>query len=307
MLGALDRPPGALSVSGTSGSRGLLEFSQITYNFGGDPTDPGVMIFDGGIFRTAADQTTLFSNFSAGNVRLHAGGGFFDSNGFNLATSYDISGPGGLTKQGAGTLTLAGSNSYAGTTDVQGGELRVTGSTGAGIVQLAAGGVLSGTGTVAELQVAGGTLAPGVGGVGTLNAGSTSFGGGTFQVEISSAALADRLNVVGTVGLTANTELAISEINGFVSAPGDSWIIIDNDGVDAFALGSFRFTSGGAPIEPLAPFIVAGSTFQLNFAGGDGNDVVLVRIERPSYQVTPSATAGGSIDPATPQTVALAA
>ena len=47
-------------------------------------------------------------------------------------------------------------------------------------------GTLSGTGTVGALKTTGGALARGTN-IGTLNAGNTDFGGGTFAIEIASA------------------------------------------------------------------------------------------------------------------------
>jgi autotransporter-associated beta strand protein len=49
-----------------------------------------------------------------------AGGGTFDTNGNTSTISQGIQGAGGLTKAGAGTLTLSGPNSYAGATTVAG-------------------------------------------------------------------------------------------------------------------------------------------------------------------------------------------
>jgi autotransporter-associated beta strand protein len=61
--------------------------------------------------------------------------------------SNNISGPGGLTLQGSGTLILAGDNTYAGETDVRGGTLAVTGSL-AGDVSISSGATFAGDGAV---------------------------------------------------------------------------------------------------------------------------------------------------------------
>ncbi len=77
-------------------------------------------------------------------VTMGAAGGTFDTNGFDLTLGTAVTGPGGLTKSGIGTLTLSGANSYAGGTVVN-----------QGILQLAPGASLPTTGALA---VNGGTL-----------------------------------------------------------------------------------------------------------------------------------------------------
>ena len=71
----------------------------------------------------AAGGYGAFPNNVTVNMNAARGG----LNAFDV-WSNNISGPGGLTLQGSGTLILAGNNSYTGGTNVQGGTLAVTGS-----------------------------------------------------------------------------------------------------------------------------------------------------------------------------------
>jgi len=67
------------------------------------------------------------------NVAVNMNGALGGLNAFDI-WSNNISGPGSLTKQGSGTLILAGSNSYTGGTDVRGGTLVITGTLGGKLV-----------------------------------------------------------------------------------------------------------------------------------------------------------------------------
>jgi autotransporter-associated beta strand protein len=83
----------------------------------------GALTFNGGTLQFGA-------SFNLANTRaitLNAGGGTFDTNGFDTTISQVIGGAGGLTKIGNGTLTLDGLNAYGGATNINGGVLTTFG------------------------------------------------------------------------------------------------------------------------------------------------------------------------------------
>ena len=117
---------------------------------------------------------------------------------------------GSISKEGTGTLTLSGANSYTGSTTISAGTLSVNGdiSSSSG-VSINNGGTLGGTGSVPAVIIAsGGTLAPG-NSIGTITvSGNLTFNNGsTYAVEISPTAT-DRTNVTGTATLAGTLQVA---------------------------------------------------------------------------------------------------
>ncbi|NDA10918.1 MAG: hypothetical protein EBZ07_08795, partial [Verrucomicrobia bacterium] len=89
----------------------------------------GVFNFNGGTLR-ARDNNADF--ITADTVEIKSGGAIIDTQTNNVTTqtnnvtiAKDLSGAGGLTKKGAGILTLAGANTYSGATKVEAGTLRI--------------------------------------------------------------------------------------------------------------------------------------------------------------------------------------
>ncbi|KEO92113.1 hypothetical protein EH31_05445 [Erythrobacter longus] len=124
---------------------------------------------------------------------------------------------------------------------------------------------LGGNGTIGNLSVLGGTLAPG-NSIGSLTTGNLLLdAASTFEVEVNENGTNDTLRVVGTVNLQNGT-LSVLDMAGGNFAGNDpfNFIIIDNDLSDAVN-GTF-----GTITNELA-FL----TPTISYVAGDGNDVQL--------------------------------
>ncbi len=131
--------------------------------------------------------------------------------GYAAADSWsnDIGGTGGLTKNGTGSLTLTGKNSFAGPTIVNGGTLLVTG-TNVSAATVNTGATFGGTGSIGAATVNnGGALRPGTGtapGTLTIN-GALTLASGATLVENLSGTLASRTVVSGAATLDGTLRL----------------------------------------------------------------------------------------------------
>lgn len=104
----------------------------------------------------------------------------------NIVDSVGGGGTTAITKVGAGTLTLAGTNSYTGPTLISGGKLLVTGTLTGSAVTIGSGATLSGTGSVTTTNQnlvlsAGAKLSPGA------SPGNLTVNTGTGSLDLSAA------------------------------------------------------------------------------------------------------------------------
>jgi autotransporter-associated beta strand protein len=108
------------------------------------------LYIDGTTLKAGATSTTWIQGLTTAKIK--AGGVGFNSNGYNITVAQNLledtgSTGGGLTKSGAGTLTLTGSNTYTGLTTVSNGTLALgaTASLTTSGVTVAAGAVFNTT------------------------------------------------------------------------------------------------------------------------------------------------------------------
>jgi YVTN family beta-propeller protein/autotransporter-associated beta strand protein len=228
---------------GTTISGGLINFTAAS-NFG-----TGAITLNGGGLQWAAGST---ADISAKLAPLGAAGATFDTNDNIVTLASTISGTGGLTKQGGGTLILSGINTYSGGTTVNvdmlsvssdanlgaasggltlnAGALQTTASfTSARTITLSGpgGGFVPSAGTTLTLTGnIGGTGALAMAGAGTLNlTGTNSYTGGTM---VGSGTLAVNGSIVGNVAVGAagtlggNGTIGGNVVNMGTLAPGNS-------------------------------------------------------------------------------------
>ncbi len=227
----------------------------------------------GSQFRLLGHSDTIGSLAGYGLVEMLNGALITGHNNVETTFAGQISGLGGnLTKTGTNTFTLAGNNAYTGTTFVKGGTLLVRGQQPQSDVTIQTGGTLGGNGTVGVISDLSGHVKPGANAYGILKCAGflTHAPANQFRVAINGTTPGvdcDQLDVSGGLTLMGGTlNLAMN----FAGAVSNQYVIIKNDGVDGVT-GTFN----GLPQDAI--LTANGVAFQIDYHGGDGNDVVLVQ------------------------------
>lgn len=173
-----------------------------------------------------------------------------------------------LTKDGRGTLRLAGAGAHASTTVLK-GTLRVDGDHGSAPATFAPDTILSGTGVVGTANLSNNVrleLGAPDGSPGTLVVNGISLGRSNVLAGVTQPSGSDRLRITGTVTIGADCRLRW----GFRHQPAlnERFVLIQNDGTDPI-VGQF----GNAPEG--GTYTNQTLVFRVSYVGGTGNDLAL--------------------------------
>ena len=204
----------------------------------------------------------------------------------NLKTKFSgvIQGDGSVTKLGQGTLTLSSNNTYSGPTTVARGMLVVNNTNGSGT---GSGPVVVRNGELAGAGIIAGPVSIGVGSAQAIlspGSGKTNLAPLTIQSTLALNASAVYSFVMDSGRGAANQAIAngvtINESAAFSSrdngnsalAAGTSFVVINNTSAGPIA-GRFANLADGSTI------VIGPNSYQANYEGGDGNDLVLGVVE----------------------------
>jgi len=263
-IGGIRVSQGVGTVNLDGGTVKLSQFQSVGFT--------GTVNFNGATVLARADATD-FTQTANTTYNVKSGGAIFDTAGFNITAAANLragSPSGGLTKNGAGTLTLTGNNTYTGLTTVTAGTLQLDGSVASNLT-VQAGGRLIGSGSI------GGNLTVASGGI-------AQFSGGTFAVN----------------GSITNNGLVI--LSNGARFTGNSSSFVNNGTLDVINAGTFTppqgFQNNGV--------IIDANSVRVTSVSRSGNNVT-VRIDSHTghtYQLqhSPTLNGGSFVNIGLPQT-----
>ncbi len=227
------------------------------------------------------DQNIAIATLSGNGGTVFLAGSNLLTIGDNTFTTFSgaIQGPGKLTKVGSGGLTLAGNNSYTGTTNIDGGTLIVNGMhTGGGEYTVNSGATLSGSGTIVADQITllsgelrgdlnvqsyvlnSGRVAPGNSpGIIIVDGNYEQQADGVLEIEVAGigGTQYDQLQISGAAFLDGH--LDISLIDGFIPTVADLvTVVAAGEGI----YGAFSSISINTPLG--SPFMAVDVILTIN-------------------------------------------
>jgi fibronectin-binding autotransporter adhesin len=229
----------------------------------GNGSATNTLNFNGGTLRATGTITSP----STREVTMTSTG-IIDNNGQAISIAGNISGAGGMTKNGAGTLTLSGTNSYGGVTTVNAGTLVITRESALA------------SNTAANLNVkSGATLQLNVDSAGTSGFASASLSTLLANISVANTAAeglqAGAILAIDTSTATAGTFTLSSAITNSTGAFGGQvnlvklgagTLVLDqmntNTGPTIVTAGSIQYNDGGALSS--RPLMLNGGSFALN-------------------------------------------
>jgi fibronectin-binding autotransporter adhesin len=260
---------------GTNINGGVLNFAPaaLPYN-----TSPPNITFGGGTLQWAANNTL---DVSAGIAPLAAGvSAGVDTNGNSVTFATPLSGTGGLTKAGAGTLTLPVVETYTGFTTITGGTLNLTNAAALqqSNVNVLANNSLTFSGTAAPASAIGG-----LSGSGSVNLGATVL---TVGGNNGNSAYTGGLSGAGSLIKTGTGTLSLAGANTYSGATNITGGILRIAGAPVLSLS----VTGGLQywLDASNPASASGGTItRWNDLSGNGRNFGL-----PSGGVAPTLLPG---------------
>ncbi|AUH01444.1 autotransporter outer membrane beta-barrel domain-containing protein [Prodigiosinella confusarubida] len=192
-----------------SGSGGLVKQGTGELILSGDNTYSGGTVVEGGTL------TGYALAFGSGTITIGDNGTLKLDQSVDGSMDNILAGQGALIKTGVGSLNLTADSGFTGITQVRQGRLAVNGSLARSAVTVNSGATLGGNGTVGSTHIeSGGILAPGNSvGLLTVNGDLNLDAGSIYQVQVTPAGVADRVNVAGVANINgAQLSLDVSQL-----------------------------------------------------------------------------------------------
>ena len=290
---------GTLTLNATNSYAGTTEVTGGTLLMGAAnvlPATTALTVDPGSTLELAGFDQTVSSLSGSGDGQINLGSSAPTTLTVGDATDTTfagvIEGAGGLTKQGAGTLTLTGANTFTGATDITAGTLMVNGSLDSlSAVTVQAGATLSGSGTLGNVDDWG-TIAPGdASNTGVLTVNDVVFEtGSTYQVALATPSNGV-LNVSGTADFSGATLSASMTLPAF-----SPLTLVQNSSGRSFGSSGFVNLPDGSYLS------IGGNSYLSNYdynVSPHSDDVVLINVQNTTTIVQSSNLSTTYGDPVT--------